>query len=82
MIDYTFSITSGAGGLAITPQLTVIRVVDGDRSPAFRQAAQLLLSIVSDVPTLEDEVEFYVRCSVLGMPHLSTWTKTDELCST
>ena len=37
MIDYTFSLTSGAGGFAISPQLTVIRVVDGDRSPAFLQ---------------------------------------------
>ena len=37
MIEYTFSIPSGAGGFAISPQLTVIRVVDGDRSPAFLQ---------------------------------------------
>ena len=37
MIDYTFSITSGAGGFAISPQLSVIRVVDRERSPAFVQ---------------------------------------------
>ena len=38
MIDYTFSITSGAGGFAISPQLTVIRMVDVWDSPAFTQA--------------------------------------------
>ena len=37
MIVYTFSITSGAGGFAISPQLSVIRVVDRERSPAFVQ---------------------------------------------
>ena len=37
IIDYTFSITSGAGGFAISPQLTVIRVVDRWHSPAFMQ---------------------------------------------
>ena len=35
VIDYTFSITSGAGGFAISPQLTVVRVVDMWDSPAF-----------------------------------------------
>ena len=38
MIEYTFSITSGAGGFAISPQLTVIRVVNWEDSPAFIQA--------------------------------------------
>ena len=37
VIDYTFSITSGAGGFAISPQLTVVRVVDTWDSPAFIQ---------------------------------------------
>ena len=61
MIDYTFSITSGAGGFAISPQLTVIRIVDRIRSPAFskvrllddffithdqKQAVQLLEDII------------------------------------
>ncbi len=42
MIDYTFSITSGAGGFAISPQLTVIRMVDGNRSPAFVKVSSLI----------------------------------------
>ena len=41
MIDYTFSITSGAGGFAISPQLTTIRIVHGDYSPAFSQVGLL-----------------------------------------
>ena len=62
MIDYTFSITSGAGGVAISPQLTVVRMVDGDRSPAFRQAYQPVVSIwlgrrKGKALTLEDEIE-------------------------
>ena len=40
MISYTFSMTSGAGGFAISPQLTVIRMVDRDRSPAFLQVSE------------------------------------------
>ena len=46
MIDYTFSITSGAGGFAISPQLTVIRVVDGDRSTAFLQVRAANVALV------------------------------------
>lgn len=45
MIDYTFSITSGAGGFAISPQLTVIRMVDHNGS-AFVQVKYLVQSIL------------------------------------
>ena len=41
MIDYTFSITSGAGGFAISPQLTVVRVVNMWDSPAYIQVHEL-----------------------------------------
>ena len=63
MIEYTFSITSGAGGFAISPQLTVIRVVDGDRSTAFLQvrAAEEALQDMSQeervVHRLRDVIE-------------------------
>lgn len=36
MIDYTFSVTSGAGGFAISPQLTVLRMVDTGGSTVFQ----------------------------------------------
>ena len=45
MIDYTFSITSGAGAFAISPQLTLIRMVDNDRSPAFLQVHDLFTNL-------------------------------------
>ena len=45
MINYTFSITSGAGGFAISPQLTAIRMVEGNRSQAFIQIINLPYSI-------------------------------------
>ena len=45
MIDYTFSITSGAGGFAISPQLTIVRVVRWD-SPAFLQVQQLFANLL------------------------------------
>ena len=62
VIDYTFSITSGAGGLAISPQLTVVRMVDGSCSPAFHQAYRLVTSSFlgrrhGEAPTLEDEIK-------------------------
>ena len=44
MIDYTFSITNGAGGFAISPQLTVLRMVDNGGS-----AASLLINLVYSV---------------------------------
>ena len=60
MIEYTFSITSGAGGFTISPQLTVVRVVD--RSPAFLQIHRIVESSFPHqrkgiVPTVEDEIK-------------------------
>ena len=42
MIDYTFSIISGAGGFAISPQLTVIRMVERHHSPDFDEVYRLV----------------------------------------
>ena len=44
-IGYTFAITSGAGGFAISPQLTVLRMVDNGGS-AVLQVATLVHSVV------------------------------------
>lgn len=41
MIDYTFSITSGAGGFAISPHLITLRIVHGYHSPAFSKVRLL-----------------------------------------
>ena len=59
-IDYTFSITSGAGGFAISPQLTVIRMV-GYHS-AFHQVEYLVHFVLTDkdeaaAQHLEKEIE-------------------------
>ena len=50
MIDYTFSVRSGAGGFAISPQLTVFRMVDNGGS-----AASQLLDLVYSVFAGRDE---------------------------
>ena len=62
MIDYTFSITSGAGGFAISPQLTVVRMVDGNRSPAFVKVHSLIFYLPGEgddrvAHLLEDVIE-------------------------
>ena len=44
-IDYTFAITSGAGGFAISPQLTVLRMVDNGGS-AVSQLIDLVYSVL------------------------------------
>ena len=61
MIDYTFSITSGAGGFAISPQLTVLRMVDSGGSAAF-QLMELVHSVFSETDEdcaqcLEDKID-------------------------
>ena len=45
-IDYTFAITSGAGGFAISPQLTVLRMVDNGGS-AMRKVEHLVHSVIT-----------------------------------
>ena len=45
VIDYAFTITSGAGGFAISPQLTVLRVVDNGGS-AMREVESLVYSAI------------------------------------
>ena len=71
MIDCTFSITSGAGGFAISPQLSVIRVVDRNRSPAFLQVDRLFEMLWLDstkgvVNLLQDAIEDLRRIFCTG----------------
>lgn len=46
-IDYTFAITSGAGGFAISPQLTVLRMVDNGGS-AVSEVGSLVQSVFEE----------------------------------
>ena len=46
VIDYAFTITSGAGGFAISPQLTVLRVVDNGCS-AMCEVDFLVASVIT-----------------------------------
>ena len=67
MIDYTLSITSGAGGFAISPQLTVVRMVDRDSSPAFLQFQRLSYDLVRKP---EKGVVHYVENTIEGFREL------------
>ena len=57
MIDYTFSITSGAGGFAISPQLTVIRMGHVYHSQAIFVIAELLSSMSFEEEGVCDLIE-------------------------
>ena len=50
-IDYTFTVTSGAGGFAISPQLTVLRMVDKWRASSYQ-----VLGLVHVIGNKSEEV--------------------------
>ena len=42
LVEHAFTISTGAGGFAISPSITVVRVVDRRKSPAFRIVQNIL----------------------------------------
>ena len=61
-IDYTFAITSGAGGFAISPQLTVLRMVD-DGGLAMLEVRSLKYSVDAESDEkIAQRLEYGIEC--------------------